>query len=86
MASQRHASRSRSSLGSAVQPPGPPRASISFSLSRDDAGCFGDWLLGVRVPLVKLLLWPGLLDTASLDGESEVIALGGDYEVEAHYD
>ncbi|MBL8307981.1 MAG: NAD(+) ADP-ribosyltransferase [Rubrivivax sp.] len=59
---------------------------VSFSRTREQAGCFGDWLLGVRVPLVKLLLWPGLLDTASLDGESEVIALGGDYDVEARYE
>ena len=58
---------------------------VSFSRTREQAGCFGDWLLRVQVPLCKLLLWPGLLDTASLQGESEVIALGGDYDVEASY-
>ncbi|MDZ5460995.1 NAD(+)--dinitrogen-reductase ADP-D-ribosyltransferase [Azohydromonas lata] len=58
---------------------------VSFSLSRETAGCFGDWLLYAQVPRVKLLLVPGLLDTRSLQGESEVLALGGDYEVEASY-
>ena len=58
---------------------------VSFSLTREDAGCFGDWLLQAQVPQHKLLLWPGLLDTASLRGEGEVLALGGDYEVEAAY-
>lgn len=58
---------------------------VSFSRTREQAGCFGDWLLRAHVPLTKLLLWPGLLDTASLDGESEVMAIGGDYEVEARY-
>ena len=58
---------------------------VSFSLSREAAGCFGDWLLRARVPLAKLLLVPGLLDTRSLQGESEVLALGGDYDVEASY-
>ena len=59
---------------------------VSFSRTREQAGCFGDWLLQAEVPQVKLLLWPGLLDTASLQGESEVLAIGGDYEVTARYD
>lgn len=59
---------------------------VSFSRTREQAGCFGDWVLRAQVPLVKLLVWPGLLDTASLDGEAEVLALGGEYEVVAGYD
>ena len=59
---------------------------VSFSLTREQAGCFGDWLLQAEVPQVKLLLWPGLLDSASLRGESEVLAIGGDYDVQARYD
>lgn len=59
---------------------------VSFSLTREQADCFGDWVLRAEVPQCKLLLWPGLLDTASLRGESEVLAIGGDYEVEAAYD
>ncbi len=59
---------------------------VSFSRTREHAECFGDWVLQARVPLVKLLLWPGLLDTSSLHGEAEVLALGGDTDVEARYD
>lgn len=58
---------------------------VSFSTTREQAGCFGDWLLCARVPLCKLLLVPGLLDTRSLQGEAEVLAIGGLYEVEASY-
>lgn len=58
---------------------------VSFSTTREQAGWFGDWLLCARVPLCKLLLVPGLLDTRSLQGEAEVLAIGGLYEVEASY-
>lgn len=58
---------------------------VSFSVSRAQAECFGDWVMQAEVPLVKLLLVPGLLDTRSLDGEAEVLALGGDYEVVVGY-
>jgi NAD+--dinitrogen-reductase ADP-D-ribosyltransferase len=58
---------------------------VSFSTTREQAGCFGDWLLCARVPLCKLLLVPGLLDTRSLQGEAEVLAIGGLYEVDASY-
>lgn len=59
---------------------------VSFSLSRDEASCFGDWLLRVRVPRCKVLLLPGLLPGQLLQGEQEVLALGGDYAVEARCD
>lgn len=55
----------------------------SFSLSRDEAGCFGDWLFELQVPRCKLLVWPGLLPGQVLQGEQEVLALGGDYPVRA---
>jgi NAD+--dinitrogen-reductase ADP-D-ribosyltransferase len=59
---------------------------VSFSLTREHAECFGDWVLEARVPLVKLLLVPGLLGRrALLHGEAEVLAIGGDAEVEARY-
>jgi NAD+--dinitrogen-reductase ADP-D-ribosyltransferase len=58
---------------------------VSFSLSRDSADCFGDWVLKAWVPLSKLVLVPGLLPTRALEGEAEVLALGGIYEVEARY-
>lgn len=53
----------------------------SFTLSRDEAGCFGDWVLEVQVPRCKLLVWPGLLPGHVLHGEQEVLAIGGDYRV-----
>lgn len=59
---------------------------VSFSTSAEQAQCFGDWVLSARVPLAKLLLVPGLLDTSSLRGEAEVLAIGGDYVVQARYD
>lgn len=58
---------------------------VSFSLSRDDAGCFGDWILEARVPRVKLVYVPGLVRGQVLQGEGEVLALGGDYDVEARH-
>ena len=59
---------------------------VSFSLSRDDAGCFGDWVFEARVPIAKLLFCPGLVAGSVLHGEGEVIVLGGDYDVQARYD
>ncbi len=59
---------------------------VSFSTTRELACCFGDWVLQAQVPLCKLVLVPGLLDTASLQGEAEVLALGGVYDVEARFD
>jgi NAD+--dinitrogen-reductase ADP-D-ribosyltransferase len=58
---------------------------VSFSRTRESAGCFGDWVLEARVPCCKLLYVPGLINTRSLEGEAEVLALGGDYEVVASY-
>ena len=58
---------------------------LSFSLSRDEAGCFGDWILEALVPKCKILVFPGLLPDLALQQEQEVLALGGDYQVEASY-
>ena len=58
---------------------------VSFTLDHETAGCFGDWVMQVQVPKKKLLLIPGLLNTTSLRGESEVLAIGGDYDVEVSY-
>lgn len=59
---------------------------VSLSRSREDAECFGDWIFTVELPLAKVLVFPGLLDSRAVHGEDEVIALGGDFEVEARYD
>lgn len=58
---------------------------VSFSLSRSHAEQFGDWILSTHVPVQKLLFFPGLLGRSLLAGEGEVIALGGQYEVDAAY-
>lgn len=58
---------------------------VSFTLDRETAGCFGDWVMRAQVPKSKLLLVPGLLNTNSLQGESEVLAIGGYYDVEVSY-
>jgi NAD+--dinitrogen-reductase ADP-D-ribosyltransferase len=58
---------------------------VSFSLSPEQAGCFGDWVFEVRVPLCKVLVFPGLLPGHVLQGEQEVLALGGDYTLVARY-
>ena len=59
---------------------------VSFSLSPEEASCFGDWVFELLVPRSKLLVFPGLLPSQVLQGEQEVIALGGDYDVVARYD
>jgi NAD+--dinitrogen-reductase ADP-D-ribosyltransferase len=54
---------------------------VSFSRARERAEEFGDWVLEVAVPTVKLLFYPGLLHNRVLNGEGEVLAIGGDFEV-----
>jgi NAD+--dinitrogen-reductase ADP-D-ribosyltransferase len=58
---------------------------VSFSLSQEGASCFGDWVFEVQVPVCKVLVFPDLLPGQVLQGEQEVLALGGDYEVTARY-
>jgi NAD+--dinitrogen-reductase ADP-D-ribosyltransferase len=58
---------------------------VSFSQSAERAGEFGDWTLETEVPRVKLLFFPGLLRDRVLNGEGEVLAIGGCYRVHARY-
>lgn len=58
---------------------------VSFTSSRERADEFGDWILEVKVPVVKLLFFPDLLEKPVLSGEGEVLALGGKYLVKASY-
>jgi len=58
---------------------------VSFTSSRERADEFGDWILEVKVPVVKLLFFPDLLEKHVLSGEGEVLALGGEYRVKASY-
>ena len=58
---------------------------VSFSLSEEAASCFGDWVFEVQVPACKVLVFPDLLPGQVLQGEQEVLALGGNYDVVARY-
>lgn len=58
---------------------------VSFTRVRAHAEEFGDWILEAQVPAAKLLFFPGLLPHAPLNGEGEVLALGGLYRVKASY-
>ena len=58
---------------------------VSFTSSRERADEFGDWILEVKVPVVKLLFFPDLLEKPVLSGEGEFLALGGEYKVKASY-
>ena len=52
----------------------------SFTDDRGHADAFGDYVFSTRVPLVKLLFYPGLLP-GLLRGEGEYLVIGGVYQV-----
>lgn len=58
---------------------------VSFSLARERVQAFGDWIIEAKVPLVKLLFYPSLLNNPVLNGEGEVLVIGGDFEVRVSY-
>ncbi len=58
---------------------------VSFSASRERAEEFGDLVLEVEVPCVKVLFYPGLLASRVLNGERETLVIGGDYRVKVSY-
>lgn len=53
----------------------------SFTGDSDRAETFGDYVIKARVPLAKLLYFPGLL-AGTLHGEAEHVVIGGAYEVQ----
>lgn len=57
---------------------------VSFSASPQRAEEFGDWILEVEVPTVRLLYFPGLLREQVFNSEEEYLVVGGDYRVRAH--
>ncbi len=57
----------------------------SFSSDRTVADCFGDTILTVSVPLVKIIFFNTLLPIHPLKGEGEYLVVGGDYRVTASY-
>ena len=58
---------------------------VSFSASRQRAEEFGELMVCARVPLAKLLFFPGLLQDRVLNGEGEVLVIGGDFQVSLSY-
>jgi NAD+--dinitrogen-reductase ADP-D-ribosyltransferase len=58
---------------------------VSFSTTREQAGWFGDWLLQCARAAVQAAAGAGFAGHPSLQGEAEVLAIGGLYEVEASY-
>ena len=57
----------------------------SFSSDRGVADCFGDTILTVQVPAVKIVFFNTLLPIHPLKGEGEFLVVGGDYRVRADY-
>jgi len=58
---------------------------VSFTANRDIACEFGDFILEVKVPLVKILFFNDLLPGHGLKAESEYMIVGGEYRVKATY-
>ncbi|CAL1240557.1 NAD(+)--dinitrogen-reductase ADP-D-ribosyltransferase [Candidatus Methylocalor cossyra] len=58
---------------------------VSFTAHRETACEFGDYILEVRVPVVKILFFDQLLPQHPLQGEWEYLVIGGDYRVRADY-
>lgn len=58
---------------------------LSFTSARDVAESFGDTILEVEVPIVKILFFNALLPRHALKGEGEYVVIGGDYEAKALY-
>ncbi len=54
----------------------------SFTNSKATADEFGDTVLKVTVPVVKIVFFNQLLPHHALHGESEYLVIGGDYQVE----
>lgn len=58
---------------------------LSFTADRHIACEFGDTILEVRVPKVKIVFFSDLLPHHPLKGEAEYMAVGGDYRVSVSY-
>ncbi|HWP00318.1 MAG TPA: NAD(+)--dinitrogen-reductase ADP-D-ribosyltransferase [Methylococcus sp.] len=58
---------------------------VSFTPRREIADEFGDIILEVEVPVVKILFFNELLPRHPLQGEAEYLVIGGEYRVKACY-
>jgi NAD+--dinitrogen-reductase ADP-D-ribosyltransferase len=59
---------------------------VSFSASRERAEEFGELMVCAQVPRAKLVFFPGLIHDRVLNGEGEVLVIGGDFEVTLSYE
>ncbi len=57
---------------------------VSFSQDPEVASCFGDTILKVEAPLVKILFFNELLTDHALKSEGEILLIGGDYHAEIY--
>ncbi|WP_133718241.1 NAD(+)--dinitrogen-reductase ADP-D-ribosyltransferase [Methylocaldum gracile] len=58
---------------------------VSFTANRETACEFGDFILEVQVPVVKIFFFNNLLPRHPLKGEWEYLVIGGEYRVKASY-
>jgi NAD+--dinitrogen-reductase ADP-D-ribosyltransferase len=58
---------------------------VSFSSDPEIAGQFGDYVLEARVPAAKILFFNGLIPAPPLNGESEYLVIGGEYQVRVNH-
>lgn len=58
---------------------------VSFTSDREVAESFGDIILKIEVPVVKILFFNALLPRHPLRGEGEYLVIGGDYEASSSY-
>jgi len=58
---------------------------LSFTTHRNIACEFGDTIIEVEVPIVKILFFNELRAPALLQGEAEYLVIGGDYRVNMAY-
>ena len=58
---------------------------VSFTSQRNIADEFGDSIIEVEVPIVKILFFNELRSPCLLQGEAEYMVIGGDYRVKVAY-
>ena len=58
---------------------------VSFSTQREIADQFGDTILEVEVPTCKIVFCNAMMPGPVLQGEGEVLVIGGDYHVKMSY-
>jgi len=58
---------------------------LSFTAQRDIADEFGDTIIEIEIPIVKILFFNELRSPCLLQGEAEYLVIGGDYRVGMAY-